>query len=1048
MHKIIEYLIDRPKLTNLIIFFIFLVAIFSLSRIKRLGFPRVDLERMRITTVYPGASPEDVELNVTVKLEEALKEVTGIEKYTSRSMENVSIIDVSIDSDAEDKKEVKADIRRAIESVNDLPAELQEDPNIFEIKVDNFEIYIVVLTMPKAPERELRKHAKELKRRLLEIDSISKVSTIGMRKPEIQIRLNREKMAEKFVSFEEVIQAIKYNKMRSSGGSIESYTTKKNIVTFSEFETPEEIGDLIIRSNFPGNRVYIKDVAEVVYDFEEEDKIIRFNGKRGMGFLITKKGPADVIRAVEKVKGVVERFKKESAPKGLKIFSTYDTSIETEKRLEIVYGNAILGFVFVLLILFLFLDKKIAFWTAFGIPISIAMTLIAIPLFDITLNSISLCGLVVVIGMVVDDAIIISESISRAKESGMSSREAALYGLRVVIKPVMGTIVTTMLAFIPMYFIPGMVGSFSIEIPSIVILMLMASFIEATLFLPTHLAHQKKSLPKLQPKKEPYGTKLLFVMEGMYVRVLKLALEKKYKAFSLCIIVLIIGLGLGITIVKFNLFPIDQSSRIFIYGEVVKDSTLEFNEQETKKIEKIIEKLPKGVVHSYTNYVGFDINNNQGFIPSSNSYTFILNLTPVSERDMKAIDVKEFIQNEIEKNPIKGIEKVSFTIDGGGPPVGKPIEIKIIGNDRDTRIKILDNITKDLKTLDVSEIDSDYKEGKKELRLLPNHELIAASNLNVAQIASVIRTAYDGSIVTHLQTTEEEIPFRVILDKESQNFEKPLQGLKVRNMAGNLVSIEPLVKISESTSPQNIFHHNSYRTNTIYGNIDLDKTTPVEVYNQLLEKYKNFSRDYPGFSLVLGGEAKESVKLKKQMTIAISLAVVAIYFLLVVQFNSFTQPTIVIMAIPFGLMGIFVSFGIQMMDLSMLALIGTLGFTGVIINDSLVMVDFINSLRKKETNRKSFNEIVLEGARLRLRPIVLTTLTTVVGLIPTAYGFIGGIDYFISPMVMAMTWGLLVGTSTLVVFIPLVYSIHVELSYKIINFIKDLFIRDKEKEYL
>ncbi|MCB1190960.1 MAG: efflux RND transporter permease subunit [Leptospiraceae bacterium] len=1042
MYKIIEYLIDRPKLTNLILVFIFLMAAFSISKIKRLGFPRVDFEQMRITTPYPGASPEDVELNVTVKLEEALKGVTGIEKYTSRSMENVSVIDVAIDSSAEDKKEVKADIRRAIEGVNDLPAELQEDPGIFEIKVDNFEVYIVVLTMPGASEAELRKHAKELKRRILEIDSVSKVYTIGMRKPEIKIYLNRKKMAEKVVSFEEVIQAIKYNKMKASGGSVESYTTKTNIVTFSEFETPEEIGNLIIRSNFPGNRVYLKEVAEVVYGFEEEDRIVRFNGQRGMGFSITKKGPADIIQAVEKIEEVIEKFKKESAPQNLKVFSTYDTSIETKKRLDIVYGNAILGFIFVLLILFLFLDSKIAFWTAFGIPVSIAITLILLPLFDITMNSISLCGLVVVIGMVVDDAIIISESISRAKESGMSSRDAAIYGLKVVIKPVIGTIATTMLAFVPMYYIPGMVGSFSREIPSIVILMLTASFLEATFFLPTHLAHEKKSLNK--PKREPLGIKVLALMEEFYVRVLKLALGKKYLAFFLCLVFLASGLGFGISIVKFNLFPIDQSSLIFIYGETIKDSTLEFNEQETKKIEDIIQKLPKGVVHSYVNYVGLDINNNQGFIPSTNSFIVILTLTPVSVREMKAIQVKEFIQNELKKHPIEGIEKVNFTIDGGGPPVGKPIEVKITGNDRKTRIEVIEKITKDLKKFGVTEIDSDYKEGKKELRLLPNHEIIAASGLNVAQIASVIRTAYDGTIVTYLQTTEEKIPFRVILDEESKDFEHPLKGLKVRNLTGNLVNLESLVKITEGFSPQNIFHYNSYRTNSIYGNIDLDKTTPLEVFNKLNEKYKDFARDYPGFSLVLGGEAKESSKMMVQMTMAISLAVIAIYFLLVVQFNSFSQPMMVILAIPFGLMGIFIAFGIQGMDLSMLALIGILGFTGVIINDSLVMVDFINTLREDKNTLKTFDETVVEGAKMRLRPIVLTTLTTVVGLIPTAYGIIGGIDYFISPMVMAMTWGLLVGTSTLVIFIPLVYSIQVELTQKFSQFVRIKIFRKKE----
>ncbi len=274
--SIIRYLIARPIVTKLIIIFILGVAVAVMFQIQRQGFPRVDMEKMNITTIYPGASPEDVELNVTVKLEEALKEVDGIEKYTSRSMEGMSRIQVFIDPDSEDKDKVKDDIRRAIEGVSDLPTEVEEKPYIFEVKVDNFSIYEVALTLPGDDEQNLRFHAKELKKRLLDISSVSKVNESGVRDREIQILLNRRKMAQRQISFQEVITAIKQNKLRVSGGSLESFTSEKGLVTLSEFETPEDVASIIIRASDLGYKVRVKDVGRVVDGLEKRDTIIKY----------------------------------------------------------------------------------------------------------------------------------------------------------------------------------------------------------------------------------------------------------------------------------------------------------------------------------------------------------------------------------------------------------------------------------------------------------------------------------------------------------------------------------------------------------------------------------------------------------------------------------------------------------------------------------------------------------------------------------------------------------------------------------------------------
>jgi len=1034
MIYITRFLIKKPLLSNLLLVFILVLSVVSFFSIKRQGMPRVDFQQMRITTIYPGASPEDVELNVTIKLEDALKTVSGIEKYTSRSMENTSIIQVFIDPDAEKIPEIKDEIRRAIEGVSDLPEDVKDKPFIFDVKNDNFEIYEVVLTLPGKSELTLRKHALELKRRLKDVKEVSWITGSGVLDREIKIKLDLGMMKYHQISFDEVIQSIRNNKLRISGGSIESFTSKKNIVTISEFENAKDIGNIIIRSNFLGNKVQIKDVAAIIDGLEDEDTLVRFNGNKGMAFWIAKKGSADVIATVDKIKKTVARYKKSSGEKDLHIFSTFDMSIETKNRLSIVTSNAIAGFILVIIILFIFLDRRTAMWTAIGIPVSIGITIILLPFFDVSINSISLCGMVVVLGMVVDDAIIIAESITRSREGGLSSKEAAIKGLSLVLKPVLGTIITTMIAFVPIYFIPGMIGKFAVEIPTIVILMLAASFIEATTILPAHLAHEKEGTAKI---KEPPGQKIFNYLENKYKVVMQWTLHHRYITLGIFMLFLLSGTGISFLITNFNMFPIDQAYRMFIYGETDKDSTLDFNAQETKKIEKIIQdmmKKNKGVVHSYKTHVGMDFNNGMGWIRSTNHFIVQMTLTPATKRDLTLVQVKDYIVTEFKRLKKPGIRKLNYYLDGGGPPVGKPIEIKIWGNNNKKRKVIVSAVMKDLKKFGLQDVDSDLREGKSELRILPNYERIAAANLNVSSIASTIRTAFDGTVVTHMQTADEKIPFRVVLNEKSKDYDKPFKNLLVRNNTGHLVNISTMVKVNSAKSPQNIFHYNSYRTNTITANVDLKKTTPNAIYNKLKDFYKNFEKKNPGFRIRLGGEAEESSKTIFKLIMATLAALIAIYFLLVVQFNSFMQPFMVIMSVPFGVVGILLAFGIHGMDLSMLALVGVLGFAGVAVNDSLVMVDCINRISKEESSSdtESFIDAIINGASQRLRPILLTTVSTMAGLIPTAYGLIGGIDSFISPMVMAMTWGLFLGTLSILVVIPVLYMVTNDVQSKIV----------------
>lgn len=1025
--RLIRFLTRRPLLVNLLLVFIIMLSIISILKIQRVGLPRVDMYELRVSTVYPGASPEDVELNVTKKIEDALEGVDGIDKYESQSMENHSTVIIKIDEGTEDLKKVKDDVRSAIADISDFPEEVTDRPTIIEIKTDNMPVFEIGLSYAK-DSMVLQKHSVDLRKELMQLSHVAKVDKIGVPEKEIRVLINKKKLKDQFISFEEVIQAIKYNKIRLSAGSLESFTSEKGIVTFSEFTTPEEIGNIIVRSNEVGEHVKLRDVARIVSGLKKMDIITRINGINGMWLNVVKKGRSDIIDAVKQVKECISEFKsKNRFPEGFKITTLNDESIETEIRLSILYSNAIAGIVLVLLVLFFFFNRKIAFWTAAGIPIAMGLAFIGLSFIGITINRISILGLVVVLGMLVDDSIIVAENIFRYKEKGAGPEEAVVKGISKIAKPVFSTILTTIIVFIPMYIIPGVTMDFSREIPTFVIALLLSSLVESLIILPAHLGHEKT---KTKKEKAPLGDPLFQKLEDVYGNILGKAVRHKYISLGILMGFLIVGFLTSSFFTKFTLFPTDQSYRIIIYGEVEKGSSINYTSAEIAKLEKIFSELPKGVVKSFYTEIGK--NEFTGLI-LPNLYSLILTLTPSTERDIMAMDVKNFIINKIKSKNLISINKIDYYIDGGGPVSGKPIEIHITGNDNKKRLDIINSLKNKLGEYGIEDIDSNYRDGKNEIRLKPNYKNIAMAQLNVSNIATVIRTAFDGTEAAHMDSADDQVPFNVMLDKRSINYNKPLEDLYVKNRNGRLVPLKMLVNAVNTRSQETIYRYNGTRTNKLTGNINTEKTTPKEVYDKLKKVYSDFDKKNPGFKLILAGEAEKSSEVFNKMMIAISVSIIAIYFILIIQFNSFFLPAIVILAIPFGLVGILLAFIVQGMHLSMLALIGILGYSGVIINDSLILVDYIsNSVKEKEVDEKSdFYDSMIEGSQLRLKPILITTITTVAGLIPTAYGFFGGLDSFISPMVMVLVWGLAIGTPSVLFVIPVVYSINEDIKLEL-----------------
>jgi len=1008
--KFFSFFTERHLLAYVITLLIILLGIGSLLNIKRDAFPSVEFGEVLITTIYPGASPEDVELKVTNEIEKEIKNVTGIKRFLSWSMENVSTIHIVIDPDATDEDKVIREIRESVSRVTDLPVEVTESPLVTELGTSSFPMIEIGLS-GNLPYSELRKVAQNFERKLEDVNGVSRLERYGYRAREIKIEIDSSKLNKTNVSLNEVIRAIGQRNIRATGGSFESYTSEQNIVTLAQFRQPNEVGDVIVRTTFDGPSVKVKDLAIVKDDFEEEKVLSRVNGKKAISFVAFKTENADMVRTVDAIKEMVAH-EQQFLPPEVEIIVSNDQSKYVKDRLSIVANNGIIGLSLVMIVLAIFLSLRVAFWVALGIPVALLGTIFLLPIFNSYLDSITMTAMVLVLGIIVDDAIIIAESIYQQYEKGLSATEAAIAGVREVIKPVVTTILTTFVVFLPMFFMPGMLGKFVYVIPLVITLALVVSLIESTLALPAHIAAGMK--PHNGPtRRQQYFDKL----RSYYTAHLNRLLSARYVLVFVFLAILGSSLTYAAKYMNFVLFPSSSAEKILVMIETPVGTSLQATSSRTGEVEAIVTALGKQELDSFVTRIG-----TYGDIGSSereNNAAIFVSLTPYADRERTADEIVEDLRAKTKD--LKGVQRVLFMIDSGGPPVGRPITLRVVGIDDQLRSKFVNDIVDYLNTLDgTKDIDRDDKTGKSQVEIKFDYDKLARVGISVADVARNVRIAYDGEVITNVRYGNEDVDFRAIFSDKVRKNPDSLADMTLPNRNGHLTPLKNVARFVTSPGPANFTHYKGDRAVTITGDIDKKITTPLKI-SKAITTHFNVERDYPGMSLYIGGEAEESQKSVEELIVIMGISAIGIYLLLTLLFNSVWQPLMVMMAIPFGLVGVIIGFAIHDQTLGFFGMIGIIGLAGVVVNDSLVLVAHVNELRKKDPNR-ALKEIVAEGTSNRLRAVLLTTFSTVAGLLPLAYG-IGGSDPYMSPMALALGWGLLFATPLTLLLLPCFYLI-------------------------
>ncbi len=1024
MKKIIDFFIERTLIVNLLTALIFLVGGITVYGLQKEIFQAVEFDVILVLTTYPGSSAEDVEKLVTIELERSLKGVDGIKKLNALSAEGRSILYLEVEADA-DIDEVLDDTKSAIDSVNTLP----EDADTPSIKsLTNKERGIMKIALTGGSYSELRETSKKLRDRLERIPAISLINLEGYREDEIQIQIDPEKLKTYDISPSDIYETVKSRNINLSSGKLEMESGDIIVRTVAELQGVEEIKNLVIRSNESGANVKVSQVARVIMLPKEGSVLQRSDGERAIFLDIKIKEKADILDSSDKVKLEVDNFFAQSAPAGITYKVSDDTSYYVKRRLSILTDNGIMGLLLVFVCLTFFLNIRTSIMTSLGAPMAFMVAFVAMNWMGMTLNLISMFALILVLGMLVDDSIIVAEHFYRKMEAGEEPKEAARNAAYETIRPVLATILTTMVAFGAIFFMGGIMGRFLWPVPAVVIICLLASLFECFVILPSHLAEYCR----VSNHKKHWYDRLII----LYKKTLKIVLRCPWAIMITFGLLLIGSLGLARNM-KFELFPGDDVRVVFVQIKGMVGNSLKMTDTAMKSLETIaLQELRKDEKKQIKSQVGVLIGEHGNKL-GSHYGSLVLYLTAPDERERST----DTIVKEIIKKGEAAIPEynISVTKIQGGPPRGKDIDIELTSDsleDLKQASKLVLLRLQKVKGVTSGEID--FEEGKQQIIIEVNQPEASRFGVSTSQIALELRRALSSDSMTEIRKSDEDIEIKMTLAEHARSQVSSIKKLMVRNQRGFRIPIERLATFKEVPGAFIIRRQDRKRIFSVSGTLNKSVTKSNEVVRLMKKELPILLKDYPQVDFAFGGEDKSTKESMMRLAKSGGFAMICIFFILVLMFSSFLYPIVVMMAIPLGFIGVIWTFFIFNTSLGFMALLGVVALVGVVVNDSIVLVNFIN-IKKKET--EDLTEAVIEASASRFRAVILTTFTTVAGLLPVAHPIITRFltfgrtvdsDPFLKPMAMSFAWGLLFASMVTLIFIPCNYIV----LERVKNFIK------------
>jgi multidrug efflux pump subunit AcrB len=1006
--NLLRYFVKNHVLVNMITIGVVLLGVLLTMKLNREVMPSISYGSISIRTAYPGASPEEVERVVTTPFEEAIAGMPGIKTLESESREGTSDIDITADSGIEGAAldQLLNDIKNKVGTVQDIPADV-ETPE-FEKSSPNFSVVTVTLS-GDAPEETLRAASDRLKAAIEAIDGIDSVERDGYRNREVWVSVNPLRLEAANLSMAAVVTAIRNRNLNVPGGTIDVGPNEVLIRTIGEVEGPADVGNVIVRS-LAGGVVRVRDVSDVTETYKKRDVIGRINGKPSINLQVNKTADGDIIKIVAEIRKLVQE-EKSILPPGVKIDMVRDNSVVVQKRQKKLFVDGIVGLILVLIIMYLILDAKIALWSAASIPFSFLLSLIVMYYMGITLNLLSMFGLILVLGMVVDQAIVVAENSFRYREMGLSMEESVLTGTHEVILPVAAAVTTHIASLLPLMFTSGIMGKYLKVIPVVGIICFLASWFQAFFILPSNLNQFVKI--SVSQKKEDFRTWFNKVRD-FYGELLSYALKRRYLIFIGLNVVAVATMIFGFLTMEFVWMGMgrstDEQFNISIRNPI--NTNLNQTDRVMKKLEKVVMDLPSDEVASVVTSVGRGRGETGGYLGRI--------LVELTEKGYKKVGTEQII-NSLRKELalIPGPTSITVQKQTGGPPTGSPVSVEIKGEDFVILEKLSEQVMNELRTIKgVTDIENNYQKGKDEYRIVIDEYKAKTLGLDVAKVAAEVRNAFSGGNAGNIRRGDEKID---IVVKYDDLFQNPiyLMNFTVPNPSGENIPIRSFANIVDSKGIFKIYHSERKRTITVTADIIGDENTSAGVTNELMKKFGTASTMYPGYFFSYTGEYQDTQESLRSMIEALWIVLLIIYTILAVLFRSFVQPVIIMFAIPFAFIGVFFGLFVMGEQLSLFAFIGVIALMGIVVSNSILLLDFIN--RARAAGRPLY-EAVKESGMVRLRPILLTSLTILMGLFPMAFA-IGGREQLLTPMAVSMFWGILFSTMLTLFVVPCLYVI-------------------------
>ncbi len=1034
MNRAIAWMAGHPVAANLLMIFILVAGVFSMSAVVVEVFPDFDLGAVQVRVEYPGASPEEVEEGIIQKIEERVEAIEGVSQINSTASEGVGVVFIELnlgENTASRLDEIKAEVDR----ITSFPADA-EKPEVTEVTSRSRVIEIAV--HGDAPERTLKEIANRIKDDLSTMPEISYVQTSGVRDYEISVNVSNDVLRAYGISLDDVAMAIRRASLDLPGGRVDTESEEILVRVKGRNYDRADFAKILVRGSRDGATLRLDQIATINDGFQDADLLTLYNDDPAAMVQVFRTSDEQVLEIVRVVETYLEEEAVPSMPKGVEVSIWQNDAELLESRINLLRKNGIIGLILVLIALTLFLDLRLSWWVAVGISLSFIGTFAVMPWLDISINMMSLFGFILAIGIVVDDAIVVGENIYSEREKGRGPLEAAIKGTQRVAVPVVFAVLTTVAAFTPLLFVPGSIGKFLKFIPMIVIAVLLFSLIESLFILPHHLSH----LPEHAHMRLPRGLRwvekiqsavqsaLQRFIDGPVDRTVRFATEHYGVVIASAIALVLVAMGLVAgRYISFSFLPRIEGDNVIAQVEMPQGTPAGRTQEVASYIEAVGRQVadslareagtdhPSMVEDVYVSvgrYPSADGGPGAGALPTfveSNKAEVNFRLLDAEQRDVMSSDFEKAWREAVGDLP--GTRSLTFSSQVIN--LGAPVQLEVSHPDTAVLFLAAAEIQEELGAYaGVYDVRNDQDVGKREveLQLRPQARTLGVT---LDDLARQVRAAFFGSEAVRVQRGREEVRVYVRLPKDERSSLADIQQYRIMTPSGAAIPLRELADVAFGTAPSTIRRVDGRRIVTVTAEVDRTVITGSEVNAELTNTILPAAQErFPALRYGFGGEQREQSRALGGMIRGFILALFVMYTLLAIPFGSYIEPLIIMAAVPFGFIGAVFSHLFMGIDLGMLSMFGLVGLSGVVVNDSLVLLDFVNSEHREG---KPMDEAILSAARIRFRPILLTTMTTFLGVFPMIIERSVQAQFLV-PMAVSLGFGVLFATFVIMVLVP------------------------------